>query len=370
MKVQKILIVDDEPSNLAGMVDIFEKAGSMYEIFQSLNAELALHIAHVRQPDLIITDWEMPVKNGIEMIKELKQSEDTKDIPVIMCTGVMISSEHLQTALNAGAVDYIRKPVDEIELMARVQSMLVLSNSFKEIKALNHVKDKIFSIIGHDLRGPVGNIKSMVELIASNSDAIDMERIKSFIKILGRSAASTYNLLENLLSWAHSQQSKIIFEPVENSLSDIITETVQIYDDIVKSKNITIKLPYKEEVIAYFDVNQMSSIIRNLLSNAIKFTPTGGKIAINIQDTDKEYVVSISDTGVGISPENLKKILSKLETYTSYGTEKEKGSGLGILLCQEFIEHHKGRLWVESEIGKGSTFYFTIPKISEIEKEK
>ena len=163
MKVNKILIVDDEPSNLAAMVDIFMKAGSMYEIFQSLTAKMAIEIAQKRLPDLIITDWEMPVKNGIEMIKELKQDSLTCDIPIIMCTGVMISSEHLQTALDAGAVDYIRKPVDEIELMARVRSMLVLSNSFKEIKALNSLKDKIFTIIGHDLRGPVGNIKSMVE---------------------------------------------------------------------------------------------------------------------------------------------------------------------------------------------------------------
>jgi len=361
MKVNKILIVDDEPSNLAAMVDIFMKAGSMYEIFQSLTAKMAIEIAQKRLPDLIITDWEMPVKNGIEMIKELKQDSLTCDIPIIMCTGVMISSEHLQTALDAGAVDYIRKPVDEIELMARVRSMLVLSNSFKEIKALNSLKDKIFTIIGHDLRGPVGNIKSMVELIANQSINIEPNKIADFFTLLNRSAKSTYNLLENLLSWANTQQSKISFNPQMYSLERLINENIQIFEENAQFKKIAIKMNARGNTQVNMDINLISSVIRNLLSNATKFTSAVGTITIDIKTSSKAHIVSLSDTGVGIAPENIEKIMSKLEYFTTYGTNKEKGSGLGILLCLEFIAIHKGQLWVESEVGKGSTFYFSLP---------
>lgn len=359
MQTPKILIVDDEIVHLDAIIDIIEDEKYDYEVFSALNGKKALEIATKEIPDLIISDWEMPEMNGIELIKHLKSETKTADIPVIMCTGIMTTSENLETALNIGAVDYVRKPIDKIELIARIKANLHLAEKYKEVKKLNQMKDKIFSVISHDLRGPIGIIKSFADLIISNEFKDEKEE---FIEIIGKQSSSVFNTLDNLLSWALSQQNRILFNPQKQPIDKSIKDNMQLLDEIAAKKKIKIANQVDRNHNAKFDLNLISTVVRNLLTNAIKFTPVNGKITINAKEEELYHIISITDTGIGISSERINTIFDKASYETTSGTELEKGSGLGIKLCQEFIEMHKGKMWVESELGKGSEFCFSIPK--------
>ncbi len=359
--IRNILIVDDQPENLQAITDIFTKSQLPYEIIQAPNGKIALKIIDKVLPDLIITDWEMPEMDGIEFIKQLKQNTNTADIPVIMCTGVMTSSVNLETALQAGAVDYIRKPIDEIELIARTKANLHLSDSYTEIKQLNESKNRIFSIIAHDLKGPVGNIKSFLDMILSNQSDFDFETVINYLNLLEKQSTATYNILENLLAWANSQRNNIVFNPVKQKINLTVETNIVLLEDIATKKNISINNKTSNDLTATFDLNLISIVVRNLIANAIKFTPENGTITVLTEQNELQTLVSITDTGIGISPDRVEKLFEDTSFETTFGTNNEKGSGLGLKLCKYFVEQHKGKIWVESEAEKGSKFIFSIP---------
>lgn len=363
-KYYTILVADDQPSNLETILNFFEESNEPYSVLQAIHGEMACMIARKKQPDLIIMDWEMPVMNGIDAIKKLKNDKQTRDIPVIMASGVMVSSEHLKTALDAGAVDYIRKPIDKVELIARVRSMLELSDSYKEIKALNYQKDKMFSIIAHDLRGPIGNFRSMLEVLITNQETLNREYINDVLEDIKETAGSTFSLLENLLLWARSQMQDIDYELDVFDMNDVIVENLMLLNESAKNKSIELINDLQHGIHVYADRNMTSTVIRNLISNAIKFTHTNGKIIISSGQniTDKKMAsFSVSDNGIGISEQSLKEIFAKKTGPIESGTNNEKGSGLGLMLCKEFIEQQGGTITVESKKGKGSIFTFTLP---------
>lgn len=357
----KILVVDDQPDNLIAIVDFLEESGEEYEIYQAINGEMAVKVARHKTPDLIIMDWEMPVLNGIDAIKILKKDETTKDIPVIMASGVMISSANLKTALDSGAVDYIRKPIDKIELTARVKSMLIISKSYREIKALNEAKSRLFSIIGHDLMGPVGNIKSALEIIVNNYKQFDEASIKDLIASTNQTAGSTYNLLENLLLWARSKSGTMSFKPIVFELKDLILEVVALVSGRALSKSIQINIEQTNEINVFADRNMVSTIVRNLLSNSIKFTHRNGRVVIKTSFDNDFAIISIQDNGIGITEKNIKKILTPASHFITRGTDSEKGSGLGLSLSIDFIKQNNGEITVKSEPDNGSCFSFTLP---------
>lgn len=356
-----ILIVDDNAENLQIISDIFTTDFPNCAVVKVPNGEIALNVIEKITPDLIITDWEMPEMDGIELIKNLKKNPVTIDIPIIMCTGVMTSSENLHTALDAGAVDYIRKPVDKIELIARTKANLHLADSYKKIKKLNEAKDKIFAIISHDLRGPVGNTKTLIDLILDKQNKFDEKTILSFIAMIGEQSASVFAILENLLAWANSQRNNIVFQPVFQDIDLAIHSNVELLKDIASKKEITISNETNKSILINFDLTLISTVVRNLIANALKFTPSKGKITINTEKTDSQLIISVADNGVGISKDRIDKIFDKTSYETTFGTNDEKGSGLGLKLCLEFIEKHEGKIWVESEVGVGSTFKFSLP---------
>ena len=362
MHIPKILIIDDEVMHLEAIIDIIEEAGCNYEIFSAFNGKEALEITQKEMPDLIITDWEMPKMNGIEFIEQLKNEKKFIDIPVIMCTGIMTTSKNLETALKVGAVDYIRKPIDKIELIARIKANLHLAEKYKEIKNINELKDKIISVISHDLRGPVGTIKAFADLITEDDFKDDQEMVIDIINKIGKQSNSVFNTLENLLSWAYTHRNTITNNAQKQPLINSIKDNIQLLEEIAAKKKIIIVNQVDENINATFDLDLISTVVRNLLTNAIKFTSINGKITINAKEEESYHTVSITDTGVGISPERINTIFDKALYETTYGTKSEKGLGLGIKICQDFVERHKGKLWVESELGKGSIFYFSIPK--------
>jgi len=369
----KILVVNDNIDSLRTIVDHVEYSNQHYKVLQSISAPLALEIAINKLPDLIITDWDMPGMNGIELIRELKRHEATKDIPIIMATAVMTTPENLKTALDAGAVDYIRIPVDKIELSARVYSMLKLSYSYKEIKTLNGMKDKLFSIIAHDLRNPFNTLLSYSRLLVRKVRKFDIDTIESHLLLINKSAEKAYALLEDLLLWARSQRGAIRFEPEETGLKFIVDETIELFSGSSRTKEIKVINQIDKNINLYADEIMLNTIVRNLLSNAIKFSEKGGEITFSTgkrilpkKPEYKEFIeIIITDTGKGIAKKDIGKLFRIDISFSTVGTAMEKGTGLGLILCKEFIEQHGGKINVSSELGVGSRFIFTLP----VEKE-
>ena len=363
MENYSILIVDDSPDNLKTIIEYLSESELSLTILKAPNGKVACSLAEKKHPDLIITDWEMPEMDGIETIKHLKSQQETKDIPIIMCTGKMITSENLNMALKAGAVDYIRKPIDIIELNARVNSMLKLSESYKEIKHLNATKDKFFSIIAHDLKTPFTGLLGLTEIMYNQYDDLDKDEFKEYIKLLHENSKITFNLLQNLLAWSTSQKGKIICNPENFPINQIISENITLLENPANEKEIELTNNCENGIIVFADKNMILTVLRNLISNAIKFTPKKGKITVGCKQIDgKNVQISVTDTGVGISEENIPKLFSIEQNFKTIGTEKEKGTGLGLIVCKEFIEQNNGKIWVESEEGKGTSFMFTISK--------
>jgi len=351
-----VLIVDDEPRNLEILVNFIQELD--FSVYMTNNATKAFEISEKRVPDVVITDWEMPQINGIELVKMLKASDITKEIPVIICTGVMMSSQNLKTALDAGAVDFIRKPIDFVELTARLKSALRLSESLMQIKQLNANKDRMFEIIAHDLSGPVGHVYSILSPDVIN--ALDAKKYSEFLVSARSSISATYSLLQNLLSWARSQRNKIEFFPKKNDMNFVIEDTINLLQASSDDKKIKLTWYRIESLFAFFDSNMILTVLRNLINNAIKFTKEGGEIKIITEVSSHFVTVKIEDNGIGITKENMQKIQNKIP-FTCFGTNREKGSGLGLQLCRDFVAINKGQFLIESQENQGSCFSFTLP---------
>jgi len=231
----------------------------------------------------------------------------------------------------------------------------------KQLNELVSTKDKLFSIIAHDLKSPFNSILGFSDLLITNLRKYNFEKSESFLRNINSSAKCTLNLLDNLLNWAKSQTGQIGFNPEKLSLMNIINDILLVLNPSAKIKNISLNNIIIEDIEILADKNMLQTIFRNLISNSIKFTNTNGTINIY---TIKKYnfiEISVADNGIGISEEIKEKLFRIESSFTTKGTAEEKGTGLGLILCREFVEMHKGQIWVESELGSGSEFKFTIP---------
>ena len=231
-----------------------------------------------------------------------------------------------------------------------------------ELFELNASKDKFFSIIAHDLKNPFNTIIGFSEMLKEEVKSGDHESIGEYAGLINTSAVQTFRLLENLLEWANSQRGKILFSPIPIKLSELYNEELSVLNDMAKGKDIELKSSYPENLTIFADKNMMKTILRNLISNAIKFTHKNGKVEVKAMIGNRLVEISVSDTGIGMTNETKAKLFKIDANLSTPGTENEKGTGLGLFLCKEFIEKHGGKIWVESEPGKGSTFKFILPR--------
>ncbi|MDP5201923.1 sensor histidine kinase KdpD [Flavobacterium sp. DG2-3] len=239
--------------------------------------------------------------------------------------------------------------------------LLVKEKQDHKIKKLLNDKNQFFSIISHDLRGPLGSSVSLSEILLENIDQYSREEIKEISEMLHDSNKNIYKLLENLLDWSRVQTGMITFNPKKTLLNALIEENIELSRNVALNKNINISFESTYLIEAEIDKNMISTVLRNLLSNAIKFTDKNGDIKVKLIKTNQKVQISIKDNGIGV-PDYIKEKLFKINgKVLQKGTENELGSGLGLLLCKEFINIHEGEIWVESEEGKGSTFRFTLP---------
>lgn len=238
---------------------------------------------------------------------------------------------------------------------------LALIESNKKLQKLNADKNLFLSILAHDLKGPLTSIIGLSDLLKEYTSSLDTEKIEFFAKNINEVAKSTNGLLDDLLMWSISQQGKLSFETKKIELKSICNHTIDYLKSQAEKKNIEIILYDPKNIVLWADENMLKSVFRNLVSNAIKFSNNGSIIEISAEKKLSNIQVTISDQGVGISPDTLKKLFDISQVTSSKGTLGEKGSGFGLILCKEFIEKHNGQIWVESEVGKGSSFKFTIP---------
>jgi len=247
------------------------------------------------------------------------------------------------------------------DISERKKTEQILKEKENQLRELISTKDKLFSIIAHDLRSPFNSILGFSELLIDSTEYQDIEEAKSFAKMINTSTNKTLVLLDNLLEWAKSQTGKIKFCPVTLNLKPIIVEIFDILNSTAEIKNISLNYYQSIQVEVYTDENMLKTVLRNLISNGIKFTNTNGKVDIYAMQKQNFIEITVSDNGVGIKEEIRDKLFKIDKIVTTSGTANEKGSGLGLILCKEFVEKHGGRIWVESEVGKGSAFKFSLP---------
>jgi PAS domain S-box-containing protein len=247
------------------------------------------------------------------------------------------------------------------DITEHYRSEKALKENESRLKKLNHTKDKLFSIIAHDLRSPFNCILGLSDLLIENVYELKHEQTKQYVTYINSAAKNTLVLLDNLLNWAKSQTDQLSFTPKKLAITSLIDDLISASASKTLLKNISLRRIKSDEVEVVADENMVMVILRNLISNAIKFSNAGGEITISVNPKNELAEINVCDTGLGMSKDKLTTLFDISSNKTTLGTAKEKGSGLGLILCKEFVEKNHGTIWVESLEHRGSKFTFTLP---------
>lgn len=363
----KILIVDDVVSNVLLLKILL--TNEKFQVLTANNGKVCIDVAKRMHPDLILLDVMMPELNGFDTAVILKQDEEVKDIPIIFLTALH-NTQDLVKGFKCGASDFLTKPFNKEELLMRVMHQIslvaarrLIQKQYEELKATINNRDKMYSVIAHDLRSPMASIRMTLNLLVNvlSPDVIGQEMFE-LIDNANKETEETHDLLDNLLKWTKSQTGALHVAFQDFELNDVLPGVIDIFKMIAESKHITLNLDLGSESLeVHADKDMFNTIIRNFMSNAIKFSHEGSSIDISVSHVDDFAKISIRDHGVGISPERIETLFSA-GTSTA-GTRNEEGSGLGLQLCKDFAVKIGGDVMVESVQGEGSTFSVLIPII-------
>ena len=268
-----------------------------------------------------------------------------------------------------GATEYVTKPFQREELVKRVAhrfELFSIKRIKQELENTIESRDTLYSVIAHDLRSPLGSLKMMNNaiLMMVDKDQVSPE-VFEMLQMMNKTSEEIFLLLDNLLKWAKNRLKKQNVYKQETDINSLVSSTAEIYIPMATQKGLTIQLQdMDKELSGFVDIDMIKTVIRNLISNAIKFSFEGGTITIGSKIEGDHVVISVKDSGKGIKKEDQEKLLKQNTHFTSYGTNNEKGSGLGLMLCKDFVEQHDGKLWFESEEGKGSTFFASLKALS------
>jgi signal transduction histidine kinase len=258
--------------------------------------------------------------------------------------------------------DFHQKIVIEEQTKALERNNIELKAQKSQLLELNATKDKFFSIIAHDLRSPFNAIMGLSDLLVEQIKQKDYDGIEQYAGIIRKSSQKAVNLLMNLMEWSRSQTGRMHFNPKQVDLIESIIETIALFDEVARKKGIVIKSKLPSNATVFADLAMINTVLRNLISNAIKFTRSEGEIIVELLATNAhELIVSVKDNGIGIQEKRVEKLFQIDSSQSTPGTSNEQGTGLGLILCKEFIQKHGGKIWAESEVSKGSTFYFSLP---------
>lgn len=362
----KILIVDDVMSNVLLLKVLL--TNEKFAIATASNGRQALEQVEKENPDLVLLDVMMPDMSGFEVAQHLKSNPNTADIPIIFLTALN-STADIVKGFHVGANDFISKPFNKEELIIRVTHQislvaakrLILSKT-EELQRTIAGRDKLYSVIAHDLRSPMGSIKMVLNMLILNlpSEKIGAEMYE-LLTMANQTTEDVFSLLDNLLKWTKSQIGKlnVVYQDVD--LVEVTDGVIEIFSMVASLKKIRIREMKPEKMMVNADIDMLKTVVRNLLSNAIKFSKENSEVLVKMEEVDGMAVVSVQDYGCGISEEGQKKLLHTDTHFSTFGTNNEEGSGLGLLLCKDFVVKNGGKLWFTSKEGEGSIFSFSIP---------
>lgn len=362
----KILIVDDVMSNVLLLKVLL--TNEKFAIATASNGRQALEQVEKENPDLVLLDVMMPDMSGFEVAQHLKSNPNTADIPIIFLTALN-STADIVKGFQVGANDFISKPFNKEELIIRVTHQislvaakrLILSKT-EELQRTIAGRDKLYSVIAHDLRSPMGSIKMVLNMLILNlpSEKIGAEMYE-LLTMANQTTEDVFSLLDNLLKWTKSQIGKlnVVYQDVD--LVEVTDGVIEIFSMVASLKKIRIREMKPEKMMVNADIDMLKTVVRNLLSNAIKFSKENSEVLVKMEEVDGMAVVSVQDYGCGISEEGQKKLLHTDTHFNTFGTNNEEGSGLGLLLCKDFVVKNGGKLWFTSKEGEGSIFSFSIP---------
>lgn len=362
----KILIVDDVMSNVLLLKVLL--TNEKFAIATASNGRQALEQVEKENPDLVLLDVMMPDMSGFEVAQHLKSNPNTADIPIIFLTALN-STADIVKGFQVGANDFISKPFNKEELIIRVTHQislvaakrLILSKT-EELQRTIAGRDKLYSVIAHDLRSPMGSIKMVLNMLILNlpSERIGAEMYE-LLTMANQTTEDVFSLLDNLLKWTKSQIGKlnVVYQDVD--LVEVTDGVIEIFSMVASLKKIRIHEMKPEKMMVNADIDMLKTVVRNLLSNAIKFSKENSEVLVKMEEVDGMAVVSVQDYGCGISEEGQKKLLHTDTHFSTFGTNNEEGSGLGLLLCKDFVVKNGGKLWFTSKEGEGSIFSFSIP---------
>lgn len=369
----KILIVDDKPENLFALNKLLQ--GLKITVFQAQSGVEALNLCLTEEFCVAVVDIQMPEMDGYELVELLRSNKTTATLPVIFVSAIYSDEYHHRKGYDAGAVDFLSKPFVPEILLSKIkvfielyQQRQALQKANLTLTRLNADKDKFFSIIAHDLRGPFNALLGNAQLLAASPEYLKPDEFQEMSQSIYRSAKAVYQLLDSLLIWAQLQQvggMQCQPEPIE--LKGLAEETLAVFEQIATQKEIVLSSIIPASYRVQADRLMLETIIRNLVGNALKFTPRGGRVTVtgkNGLEGQAGWVkVSVQDTGVGMNQADIARLFRLDTSHSTPGTEKEKGSGLGLIICQEMVERNGGQIWVESEVGQGTTVEFTVPML-------
>ena len=356
-----ILIVDDNSNNLKVVAGVLKEEG--YNLRMAKSGKQALGVLSKTIPDLILLDIQMPEMDGFETCLKIKENELLSSIPIIFLTA-NTDSKSISRAFEVGGVDFVTKPFNSSELLARIQTHIKLKTQTEELAYQIKTKDKFFSIISHDLINPMGSVIGFSELLNEDLESLEKEDIKTYVHYIYESSKFSVELLKNLLDWSRIQSGNLTSEKTTNNLSELLISNIEGLTPQASAKNIKVDYNFDENLLVYADEKMISTVIRNLISNAIKFTPNGGNILVSSKEkreNDKTIIeTEIKDSGIGMSFDQVEKLFKIEHNVNSKGTNDEKGTGLGLVLCKEFIAKNDGDIRVESKLEEGSKFIFEL----------
>ena len=362
----KILIVDDVMSNVLLLKVLL--TNEKFAIATANNGQQALEQVDKEHPDLVLLDVMMPDLSGFEVAQRLKSNPDTADIPIIFLTALN-STTDIVKGFQVGANDFISKPFNKEELIIRVTHQIslvaakrIILKKTEELQRTIAGRDKLYSVIAHDLRSPMGSIKMVLNMLILNLPAEKIgDEMYELLTMANQTTEDVFSLLDNLLKWTKSQigSLNVVYQDID--VVEVVDSVVDIFNIVAGLKKITIREEKPEKLPVNADIDMLKTVIRNLLSNAIKFSNEGSEVLVKMEEQGDMVVVSVKDEGCGIDEEGQKKLLHTDTHFSTFGTKNEEGSGLGLLLCQDFVVKNGGKLWFTSKKGEGSTFYFSIP---------
>lgn len=362
----KILIVDDVMSNVLLLKVLL--TNEKFAIATASNGRQALEQVEKENPDLVLLDVMMPDMSGFEVAQHLKSNPQTAEIPIIFLTALNSTADTVK-GFQVGANDFISKPFNKEELIIRVTHQislvaakrLILSKT-EELQRTIAGRDKLYSVIAHDLRSPMGSIKMVLNMLILNlpAEKIGIEMYE-LLTMANQTTEDVFSLLDNLLKWTKSQIGKlnVVYQDVD--LVEVTDGVIEIFSMVASLKKIRIHEMKPEKMMVNADIDMLKTVVRNLLSNAIKFSKENSEVLVKMEEVDGMAVVSVQDYGCGISEEGQKKLLHTDTHFSTFGTNNEEGSGLGLLLCKDFVVKNGGKLWFTSKEGEGSIFSFSIP---------